>query len=83
MVSSLSVALPEVSSMSSGGEVLMQAILDTKSRGLRAKSVGDERSEHDSLHRPLSEPRGVMQVRNEFAAEEPQVVAMPAKGFVR
>jgi hypothetical protein len=46
-------------------------------------AMGDQRSafvvegrEHDLLDRPFSQPRGFMQVADELATEEPQVVAM-------
>ena len=46
-------------------------------------AAGDERSAlviegraHDLVRRLLSQPRGLMQVQDELAAEEPQVVAM-------
>ena len=52
--------------------------------------TGDERSvfviegcEQDLVNRPLSEPRGLMQVRDDFATQEPQVVAMLTQGFAR
>ena len=52
--------------------------------------VGDERStfvvedrEHDSVCRPLSEPRVLMQFRDDLATEGPQVVAVRSQGFAR
>lgn len=52
--------------------------------------AGDERPvfiiencEQDLVDRPLSEPRGFMQIRDDFATEEPQVVAMLTQGFAR
>jgi hypothetical protein len=52
--------------------------------------MGDQRSafvieggEHDLLDRALSQPRDLMQVADEFAAKEPQVVAMLMQGFTR
>ena len=52
--------------------------------------MGDKRSvfviegcEQNLVDRPLSEPRGLMQVRDDFATQEPQVVAMLTQGFAR
>ena len=52
--------------------------------------VGDERStfvvedrEHDLVCRPLSEPRVLMQFRDDLATENPQVVAVRSQGFAR
>jgi hypothetical protein len=42
-----------------------------------------EGSEHDLLDRVLSQPRSLMQVADELAAKEPQVVAMLMQGFAR
>jgi len=39
--------------------------------------------EQDLPDRALSEPRGLMQVRDDFATQEPQVVAMLTQGFAR
>ena len=54
------------------------------------RAVGDERSmfviegfEHELVHRALSEPRGLMQVLDKFAAQEPQVVTMLTSSFGR
>ena len=52
--------------------------------------VGDERStfvvedrEQDLVCRPLSEPRVLMQFRDDLATKNPQVIAMPSQGFAR
>jgi hypothetical protein len=52
--------------------------------------VGDERStfvvedrEHDLACQPLSEPRVLMQFRDDLATENPQVVAVRSQGFAR
>ena len=52
--------------------------------------MGDQRSafiiegsEHDLLDRALSQPRSLMQVTDELAAKEPQVVTMLMQGFAR
>jgi len=49
--------------------------------------VGDERStfvvedrEHDLVCRPLSEPRVLMQFRDDLATKNPQVVAVQSQG---
>src|SRR5208337_1441032 len=53
-------------------------------------AVGDERStfivedrEHDLVCRPLSEPRVLMQSRDDLAAENPQVIAVRPQGLAR
>jgi hypothetical protein len=38
---------------------------------------------HDLINRPFSRPRRLMEVADEFAAQQPQVVAMPAQRFAR
>ena len=55
-----------------------------------ARAAGDERSAlviegcaHDLVDRLLSKPRALMQVQDELAAEEPQVVTMLTQGFAR
>ena len=52
--------------------------------------VGDERStfavegrEHDLVCLPLSEPRVLMQFRDDLATENPEVVAVRSQGFAR
>ena len=53
-------------------------------------AVGDQRAvftiesrEHDVIHRPFSQPRGVMEGADQLAAKQPQVVAMLTQGFAR
>src|ERR1022692_163730 len=53
-------------------------------------AVGDERStlviedrEYDLVRRPLSEPRVLMQFRDDLATENPQVIAVRSQGFAR
>ncbi len=53
-------------------------------------AVGDQRTaftvesrKHDLIHRPFSQPRGVMKVADQLAAKQPQVVAMLTQGFAR
>jgi len=57
---------------------------------LLGRAVGDQRStfviqggEHDLRHRSLPQPRALVQVRDDLAAEQPQVVAMLAQGLRR
>jgi hypothetical protein len=52
--------------------------------------VGDQRAaftiesrKHDVIHRPFSQPRGVMEGADQLAAKQPQVVAMLTQGFAR
>src|ERR1700722_13054742 len=52
--------------------------------------VEDERSafvvedrKHDLVCRPLSEPRVLMQFRDDLATENPEVVAVRSQGFAR
>ena len=42
-----------------------------------------EDREHDLVCRPLSEPRVLMQFRDDLATESPQVVAVRSQGFAR
>jgi hypothetical protein len=53
-------------------------------------AVGDQRSAfvveslaYDLVDWPVSRPRGLMEVGDQRAAQEPQVVAMLAQGFAR
>ena len=54
------------------------------------RAAGDERSAlviegcaHHPVDRLFSKPRALMQVQDELAAEEPQVVTMLTQGFAR
>ena len=53
-------------------------------------TVADERSAfivddlaHDFIDRPFSQPRSFMEIADQRATQEPQIVAMPAQGFAR
>ena len=42
-----------------------------------------ENRKHDLIHRPFFQPRGVVEVADQLAAKQPQVVAMLTQGFAR
>ena len=85
---------PHVHSLSAAAPVVFEEAIELSAGRVEGtllifgRAVGDERStfviegrEHDLLRRPLSQPRALMQVRDDLAAEQPQVVAMLAQGF--